>query len=79
MKKWGYLLGAGALAFVFVMALCGLTETHAISGCCKERSSYTASWYKSGKTFAQCQEANQSDKDNIFQRQGLVWWDVNCQ
>jgi hypothetical protein len=79
MKKWGYLLGAAALAFVFVITLYGRVETHAISGCCKERSSYTGNWYKNGKTFAQCQQANQRDDDNIFQQQGLVWWDVNCQ
>ena len=78
MRKWCYLLGAGVLALVFVTALYSNTETYAISGCCKERSSYTDTWYKSGKTFAQCQQANQRDKDNIFQQQGLVWWDVNC-
>ena len=79
MRKWCYLLSAAALAVVLVVTIQGRTETHAISGCCKERSSYNGLWQKSNKNFIQCQEANKKDRDNVFQQQGLVWWDVNCE
>jgi len=51
MKKWCYLLGVAVLAVVLVLIFHGRTQTHAISGCCMERSSYNAQWYRSGRSF----------------------------
>jgi len=78
MRKWCFLLGAVLLAVVLVSTLHGPTQTHAVSGCCKERSSYKENWRPSGKSFDECEQANNRERDNIFSPQGLVWWDVNC-
>ena len=57
----------------------GDNKIYAVSGCCKERSSYKAKWYQNGRNFGQCKALNQNkDGDNVFDRRGLVWWDSQC-
>jgi hypothetical protein len=50
-------------------------------GCCKQRDSREGDWYKNGLNFDQCQQWNRrKDRgDNVFDKQGFVWWDLNCQ
>ena len=50
----------------------------AISGCCKERSSASDPWYRSGSDLKICKDLNQADGDNIFDPAGKVWWDLAC-
>lgn len=67
------------MAFLFFM-LAPNNELFAVSGCCKQRDSYRARWYPNGMDFKRCETENQKqDGDNIFDEQGLLWWDVNCQ
>ena len=71
------------LAFLIIAASLPMmipcdNKVYAVSGCCKERSSYKARWYKNGKNFKACKSLNQKDKDKVFDQLGLVWWDTQC-
>jgi hypothetical protein len=71
----GMLLFAAA---VLVASPCG-NPLFAVAGCCKQRTSYTGNWLKLDVTFQRCEQLNaQKDGDNVFDQQGLVWWDVRC-
>jgi len=49
------------------------------SGCCKVRDSFSAQWRQNGLPFEACKRLNQQqDGDDVFARQGLVWWDGKC-
>lgn len=49
------------------------------SGCCKERNSESAPWYKNGLGFDACEARNNEDeRDSIFQASGKIWWDLAC-
>ena len=50
------------------------------AGCCKMRSAASAAWTKRPDlTLAACREQNtQKDKDDLFEANGLVWWDRAC-
>jgi hypothetical protein len=49
-------------------------------GCCMQLNSRTGQYYRNGLNFRQCQELNSNlDRgDNLFERRGYVWWNVNC-
>ncbi len=70
------------LAFFLITGLLlpfsGDNKLYAVSGCCKERTSYKARWYKNEKDFKACKSLNQKDKDKVFDQLGLVWWDTQC-
>jgi hypothetical protein len=52
-------------------------EVSAITGACKHRASYSSAWQPNGLTFEQCKARNQAtDRDDVFEERGLVWWDV---
>lgn len=67
------------MAFLFFI-LASNNELFAVSGCCKQRSSYGASWSPNhGMNIKDCEKLNQElDGDNVFLQQGLVWWDTRC-
>ena len=49
------------------------------SGCCKQRNSHEGDWYNNGLNFDQCQQLNRRrDRDNVFDREGFIWWDLSC-
>ena len=48
------------------------------SGCCKVRQSAQHPWSKTGRSFSQCEQINQSDKDSIYDSNGKIWWDRSC-
>lgn len=50
-------------------------------GCCKQRDSReNQDWYRNGLDFRECQELNQrrDGRDNVFDKNGFVWWDRDC-
>ena len=78
MKKIVFVVG-----LVFFAAASSLilpcNQLFALSGCCKERSSLREEWNPNGNSFRDCKNLNrQKDKDDVFERRGLVWWDVRC-
>ncbi len=70
------------LGFLLIAALLlsfqGSNKLYAVSGCCKYRTSYKASWERNGKNFKACKSLNKKDKDNVYDQRGLVWWDSEC-
>ena len=49
------------------------------AGCCEQRPNANAVFVPNRLTFAACQQLNLAlDNDNIFQRTGRVWWDLQC-
>jgi len=78
MKKILFVVG-----LVFFVAVSSLmlpcNQLFALSGCCKERASVRSGWGKNGESFRTCKSLNRTkDGDDVFDRQGLVWWDVRC-
>ena len=78
MKKILFVVG-----LVFFVALSSLmlpcNQLFAVSGCCKERSSLREGWDQSKLSLRRCKALNrQRDGDDVFERRGLVWWDVRC-
>ena len=75
MRTTGWFLAA-------LTAAAGLTltagrEATAMDGHCKERDATAAAWVANTRTFEECKARNQQrDGDNVFDQQGLVWWDV---
>ena len=79
MKSLALILGGVAAIALFSTVLpCG-NQVLAISGCCKERASLNRAWRKlSGVSIAECKEKNGKERDNVFDKSGLIWWDVKC-
>lgn len=74
MRRLGWTAVAAAMAG---LALMSGGRAAAMAGTCKERGSSTAAWQTNNRTFEQCKATNQQrDGDNVFDQQGLVWWDV---
>jgi len=74
-------LGMVALVFAAVMPIGtpGARPAVALSGCCKERGSYSSPWGRNGAGFEGCEQQNrQKDGDNVYDERGLVWWDARC-
>ena len=72
----GFLLStAGVLALL----LCD-SQLFAATGCCKKRDSLREGWRTQiDMTLEDCKRQNErSDRDNVFDERGLVWWDVRC-
>jgi hypothetical protein len=66
------------VATFYFMLPCG-NSLFAQSGCCKRRDSLRAPWSRTNESFEACKRANdQTDRDNIFDERGLVWWDSRC-
>jgi hypothetical protein len=66
------------IATFYVMLPCG-SILFAQSGCCKRRDSLRAPWYRVSLSFDQCKQVNdKTDRDNVFDQGGLVWWDSSC-
>ena len=79
MKKVLLVLVFSMIAVAFSVVLPGDNQLFALSGCCKQRASYGAPWYPNGMNFQDCANFNENtDGDDVFNRRGLVWWDVNC-
>ena len=54
-------------------------ELLAVSGCCKERKSTDDPWRKTRRNLDSCKKLNdEKDKDNVFNPNGLFWWDIAC-
>jgi hypothetical protein len=49
-------------------------------GCCKQRGSVNAGWFRNGLIFRDCDQANRrmDNGDKIFDPTGLIWWDSFC-
>jgi len=50
------------------------------AGCCKVRDALSSrSWRKNGLNYQSCTQLNdKTDRDNVLQPTGLVWWDQQC-
>lgn len=79
MKKILIALSFLVLAAMFYSMLpCGST-LFAQSGCCKRRASLSAPWSRTNESFEACKRANdQTDRDDVLDQRGLVWWDSSC-
>ena len=54
-------------------------QLFAVSGCCKVRGDDGEDWQRTNKSFNSCKMLNEEeDRDNIFEDNGFVWWDVTC-
>jgi hypothetical protein len=50
---------------------------YAQQGCCKQGG--VNGWYSNGLNFSDCQDLNSTrDGDDVFEKSGSIWWDVNC-
>jgi hypothetical protein len=79
MKKYFIILGFFLLATTFLVTSTGDSPLMALSGCCKERTSYKAPWRYTKMSFTDCEERNKRrDNDYVFDRKGFVWWDKRC-
>jgi hypothetical protein len=66
-------------ALLAVLALTSGGRATAMAGRCKERNSSKDAWQQNDLKFEQCKERNQQrDGDNVFDQQGLVWWDTKA-
>lgn len=80
MKSIVFVVGLAVLAAIFLVTSFTVDPLFAVSGCCKKRNSYQASWTKIGKNFAACKKLNtKKDGDDVFDESGLYWWDQKCQ
>jgi len=70
----GFLLVAVAISVTFPCH----KRVFAVDGCCKQRDSLASDWRKNGLSFSECENLNRKDGDNVLDRRGLVWWDVQC-
>jgi len=71
--------GAGWTVLLTMLLLAsGGRVASAMAGSCKERASSAAEFGPPNRlTFEQCKARNQErDGDNVFDKAGLVWWDV---
>jgi len=79
MKKILLVLGFLLLTVAVSVTFPCYNQLFALSGCCLDRHSYRAQWRPNRMTFRECSNKNRrEDGDNIFDRAGLVWWDVRC-
>ena len=53
-------------------------EVYAVAGCCKQRTSEGAPWYRTSQGLDACKDLNRDEQDNIFTQSGKVWWDLSC-
>jgi hypothetical protein len=51
-----------------------------LAGCCMQRQTLNAQWFRNGLNFTACQQLKNSlDHNNqIFVQGGLVWWNQTC-
>ncbi len=73
------IIGLSLLAAIFLLTATSGDRLLAVSGCCKERSSYKGRWFKNEMPFAKCKKQNGKDGDDVFEKSGLYWWDQKCQ
>jgi hypothetical protein len=79
MKKFFFLIGFLLLAAAIFLTFPCYNRLLAVSGCCKERTSPTGGWSKSGKDYEGCRSFNQQrDNDDVSKPTGFVWWDFQC-
>lgn len=78
MKKIILIVGLSLLATIFLLTVTSGDRPLAVSGCCKERSSYNVKWFKNKMPFAKCKKQNRKDGDDVFEKSGLIWWDMKC-
>lgn len=60
------------------VALDSSSQAQAVSGCCKTRISQDDPWIKFGTDLESCKVKNELEEDNVFQKNGMVWWDTAC-
>lgn len=79
MKKLILVFSVFPLIAVLFFKLASNNELFAVSGCCKQRNSYTEEWIRKDLNFKECEAENRrQDGDNVFIKEGLVWWDTRC-
>ena len=78
MKKNILIIGLSLLAAIFLLTVTSGDRLLAVSGCCKERKSYKGKWFKNNMSFAGCKKQNSQDGDDVFDKSGLIWWDMKC-
>ena len=79
MKKPLVITALTLAALLFSGSLPCKKQLLAVSGCCKARNSLTSDWRKIAGSFEDCKGLNEeTDRDDVFDEEGLVWWDVTC-
>lgn len=79
MKKILLLIGFLLLTVAVFLTFPCHQRVFAVDGCCKRRDSLKSAWYRVPMSFDQCKQSNdQTDRDNVFDQRGLVWWDSSC-
>jgi hypothetical protein len=78
MKKFLVIFGFLVLAVAVLAAFPCHNQLLAVDGCCKVRNSLAERWQQNGASFAQCENLNRKDRDNVLDQRGLVWWDMRC-
>ena len=66
--------------FFFLYVFIVVPVSGDVAGCCMQRQTANAPWFKNGLNFSDCQHLKMSlDKnDQIFVEGGLVYWDQAC-
>ena len=78
MKKLVLIIGGVVAITLFSATLpCG-NQVFAISGCCMERQTLKSRWIKNKMNIRECKKRNRPDRDNIFNKAGLIWWNQKC-
>ena len=51
------------------------------SGCCKVRDWLAGNWRQTDLSLTECESLNRDrdSLDDLFEKKGYVWWDVDCQ
>jgi hypothetical protein len=79
MKKIIRVLVFSLSVAAIIMAFVSNSLLFAVSGCCKSRENHEESWRANKLSLEECREENyRKDRDNLFQRRGLIWWDSEC-
>lgn len=71
-------IGAVVSGIILAGTIVASDTARANSGCCLKRDSERAPWTEVGRDFAQCNDLNADEGDDVFAPSGLVWWDLDC-
>ena len=81
MKRSLLIVGLLLFVAVFSMTLSNNNRLHAQSGCCKVRPTEETDWSRIDNSLEECTKLNEEldgKEENVFEKTGLVWWDVSC-
>jgi hypothetical protein len=79
MKSIIFVVGLTVVLAIIIGFGLSIDYTFAVSGCCMQRKSYTQNWTRNRMDFVTCKRNNDKiDRDDVFNRSGLYWWDLSC-